>query len=101
MLIIAFALSILIGGWMSAALARRRPLWTARRRIIRSASLLPALVLLASLAGIAWELVGPRGTGENMRDLAIAVYLVLGAWFVILTLVGGLIGAALVERKRQ
>lgn len=97
-LTIALGLSVLAGAWLSARLRMRKPLWSLRRRVLTAAVPLPAIILLATMAGAAWYLAG---SSENMRDLAVAVVIGLGSIFGVVTLAGGLIGAAMVERNRK
>ena len=99
--LIAFFVAVMTGAWLDGRLARKRSGWTQRRRIIRASLPLPALMLLAGLGGVVWTLVRGPGSGENMSDLAIAVYLFMGVLFALFTFAGGLLGASMAERKRH
>ncbi len=95
--IVAFALALLVGAWLDSRLHGRAG--TGKRRRVLQASLpLPLLVLLLSAAGMLWEVLRTR-TGENMADLAIAVYAAIGALFGAVTFAGGVVGAFIAERK--
>ena len=98
-LLIAFSLAVLAGAWLAGLLARRRLRWGDRRRLFVAASVLPALVLLASLAGIAWIVVSGPGTGENMQDLAVVATATVGGILALLTFVGSLVGAVVALRR--
>jgi len=98
-LLLAFSLAVVVGAWLAGVLARRRPQWSGRRRLFVAALVLPAFVLIASLAGIAWITVSGPGTGENMQDLAVVATATVGGIFALLTLVGGLVGAVLALRR--
>ena len=99
--LIAFFVAVMAGAWLDGRLWRSRSGWTRRRRIIRASLPLPALMLLAGLGGILWTLVRGPGQGENMTDLAIAVYLFMGVMFALFTFAGGLLGASMAERRRE
>jgi hypothetical protein len=96
--VIAFALSLLFAAWLAGRL-QRRGLGSKRSRVLRASLPVPLVILLASGAGIVWELTRTR-TGENMTDLAVIVYVTIGALFAAVTFVGGLIGALRVERRQ-
>ncbi len=95
--IIAFFLAAILGATLGARF-QARPGWGKRRRLLSAALPLPALIVAASAAGVLFELLRAR-TGITMTDLAIAVYVGLGGLFAIVTLAGGLVGAALAESK--
>ena len=97
-LILAFAIAVLIGGFLARWLERSRSDWSARRRIWTAAAVLPAFLILATLVAVAWVLAIGPGEGENMQDLAVAVTIAIGAWFAVVTLLGGLAGAHFASR---
>ena len=98
-LLIAFSLGVVIGGWLSRLLARSRPQWTDRKRLFVAASVLPAFTLLLTLVGIVWVIVSGPGTGENMQDLAVFATAGVGGIFAILTLLGSLVGGSLARSR--
>jgi hypothetical protein len=95
--VIAFALSLLFAAWLAGRL-QRRGVGSKRSRVLQASLPVPLVIVLASGAGIVWELTRTR-TGENMTDLAVAVYLTVGGLFALVTLAGGLIGALHAERR--
>ncbi|HUE78426.1 MAG TPA: hypothetical protein VMN38_02180 [Sphingomicrobium sp.] len=97
-LFVAFGLAVLAGAWANARLASRKPTWSIRRRVFTASTPLPAIVVVASAIGVGWYVMG---SSENMRDLAIAVVIGVGAIFAAVTLAGGLIGAVMVEKGRE
>lgn len=100
-LLIGFALAVFMGAGLVSLLATLRPLWTAQRRIVTAASILPAITAMATLFGILFIATSEHGQSERMEDLAIAAMATIGGGFTLLALVGGLIGAALAGRKRH
>lgn len=98
--LIAFFAAVMAGGRLDARLAGKSD-GTERRRVVRAALPLPGLVLLLSAAAIAWTVLAGPGEGENMTDLAVAIYISLGLLFAVLTFAGGLLGASMAERKRR
>ena len=95
---IALFLAVLVAARLDARFARRIG-WSKHRRVLSAALPLPLLILVGSACGVLWELLRSRD-GTNMTDLAVAVYVGAGALFALIALVGGLIGASMVERKR-
>ena len=98
LLFVAFGLAFLAGAWLNARLAERKPNWSIRRRVLASATPLPAVIVSASVIGAGWYAFG---SSENMRDLAVAAVIGIGAIFAMLTLAGGLVGAVWVEKGRK
>jgi hypothetical protein len=101
MLFIAFALAVIMGLAFSALLLQLRPKWSARKRMLVAASWLPAVVILTTLVGLAVVRTSGSGVHEGMRDLAFKTMATLGVAFALLGFVGGLIGAALANRRRR
>jgi hypothetical protein len=101
MLFIAFALAVIMGMAFSALLIQLRPQWSPRRRMLVAASWLPGIVVLLTLGGLIVVLLSGPGAGENMQDLAVAATLAIGAFFAVLGFAGGLVGAALAQRRRR
>ena len=98
-MLIAFSLAVLMGAWLAGLLARSRPQWSDRRRLLVAASVLPGFALFATLAGIAWVIAVGPGRGENMQDLAVVATAGVGGFFAILALAGGFVGAWLAQRR--
>ena len=100
MLFIAFALAVIMGMAFSALLIQVRPQWSSRKRMLVAASWLPGVVILLTLGGLlVIQLSGAEAHG-GMRDLALAATATLGGVFAVLGFAGGLVGAALANRKR-
>lgn len=100
-LLIGFALAVFMGAGLASLLATLRPQWSAQRRTLTAASILPAIAAVATLFGIVFISTSEHGQGEKMEDLAIAALGTIGGGFTLLALVGGLIGAALAGRRRR
>lgn len=98
LLIFAFCVAVLTGAIAATTLARMRPQWSDRRRLLVSALLLPAFTLFATLAGLAAILATGPGRGENMQDLALAAVASVGVMFASVAFLGGVIGAGLRQR---
>ena len=99
-LLIGFALAVFMGAALVSLLATIRPQWTARRRQLTAASILPAVTAAATLLGIWFIATAEHGGSERMEDLAIAAMATIGGGFTLLALFGGLIGAMLAGRRR-
>lgn len=100
-LLIGFALAVFMGAGLVSLLATLRPEWSAQRRTLTAASVLPTITVVATLFGILFVSTAEHGQGERMEDLAIAALVTIGGGFTLLALVGGLIGAALAGRRRR
>ena len=98
-ILIAFIFAVLAAAWVHGVLARRRPEWSERRLMIGATLALPILILIASVAGIAFVLVSGPGKGENMQDLAVAVIAAMGGLFSLVAITGGLVGVSLARRS--
>jgi hypothetical protein len=97
--LIGFALAVFMGSALVSLLATIRPEWSARRRRIIAASILPAITIFATLIGLLVISMSDHGQGENMNDLAIAALGTIGGGFALLAWVGGLLGATLTSRR--
>jgi hypothetical protein len=97
---IGFALAVFMGAALVSLLATLKPQWTARRRTLMAASILPIITAVATLIGIWFISTANHGQGQTMEDLAVAGMAAIGGGFTILALFGGLIGAALAGRRR-
>jgi|SRR4249919_26717 len=98
--LIGFAMAVFMGSGLVSLLATIRPEWSARRRRLTAASILPAITLMATLIGILFIATANHGQSEHMEDLAIAALATIGGGFTLLAWIGGLIGATLASRRR-
>ena len=96
-----FAMAVLMGAGFVSLLATIRPEWSARRRQLTAASVLPAVTAVATLLAVLFIATADHGQSERMEDLAIAAVATVGGGFTLLALVGGLIGAVLSGRRRR
>lgn len=97
-LVIAFCLAVLVGAIAMTTLARVAPQWTPRRRVFVAAMVLPAVTLLATLAGIVAAMNNDRVDDDGVRDMAIAAIATMGAMSALIAFIGGMIGAALRQK---
>jgi len=100
-LVVAFCLAVLSGAIAATTLAQMRPQWSERRRRLVAASLLPAATILLTLAAIVYLAAAAPGEGETMTDLAVTVTAMMGGVFAVMAFVGGIIGAALLQRRTR
>src|ERR1043165_4652041 len=98
--LIGFALSVFMGSALVSLLVTIRPEWSARRRRLTAASVLPAITLVATLLIILYVAIANHDPRGEMEDLAIRALIVIGAGFALLAWVGGLVGATLTGRRR-
>jgi len=101
LILLGFALAVLMGAGIVSLLTTIRPQWSARRRRLTAASVLPIITVIATLAGIVFISSAEHGQGERMEELAIAAVATFGGGFTLLALVGGLIGAFVAGRRGQ
>ncbi len=99
--IIAFGVAIIVGAFLEPRIADVRPGWSIWRRRLAAASLLPGLILFATILGLLWVLLAGPGTGENMQDLALVATGAVGLLFAVLTLAAGLLGASVAGKRRE
>ena len=99
--LIGFALAVFMGSALVSLLVTIRPEWTARRRRLTAASILPAITAVATLLGILVIKTGNHGESEQTESLAIAALATIGGGFTLLAWVGALIGATLTSRRRD
>ena len=97
--LIGFALAVFMGAGIVSLVAMLRPQWSARRRQLTAASVLPAITAVATLLGVLFISTADHGQGEKMEDLAIAALATFGAGAVLISFVGGMIGATLAGRR--
>ena len=98
--LIGFALAVFMGAALVSLLTTIRPQWSARRRQLMAAAVLPVVSAVATLAGIWFISTAKHGQGERMEDLAVAALATIGGGFTLLALAGGLLGAVLAGRRR-
>ena len=97
-LIIAFALGALVA---AAAVRRFRQTaagWSAVRRVVSAAALVPAALLALVSVGTIWARATLPDGGEGGRQITTFVIMIVGAVLCVPALLGGLVGAVLVER---
>ena len=99
-LLIGFSLAVLMGAGLAALLAQMRPDWSARRRGLVAASVLPGVTLVVTLLGLLWMWSLDDPGGGNMRHLAAGLIATVGLGFTLLGFFGGLIGALLAQHRR-
>jgi L-lactate permease len=99
LLLIGFSLAVLMGAGLASLLRTVKPDWSIRRRQLTAASVLPAITAAATLLGIVFIATTDHGESERMEDLAIAAVATIGGTFVVIALVGGLLGAMLSGRR--
>ena len=99
--LIGFALAVFVGSALVSLLATIRPEWSARRRRIVAASVLPAITAVATLLGILVISTADHGQSEQMEDLAVSAVITIGGGFMLLAWVGGLLGATLTSRRHS
>ena len=97
--LIGFALAVFMGSALVSLLRTVKPEWSARRRRLTAASVLPAVSAAATALGILFIATANHGGGERMEDLAIAALSTIGGGFTLLAWIGGLIGATLTGRR--
>ena len=100
-LLVGFALAVFMGAALVLLLATMRPQWSAKRRQLTAASVLPVISAAATLLGIWFISMAEHGQGERMEDLAVTALAMIGGGFTLLALVGGFIGASLAQRRRR
>jgi len=101
MALIGLSLAVLMGAGLAALLAQLRPEWSARRRGLVAASVLPAVTLAATFLGLAWIWTLDDPGGGDMRDLAAGLIATVGLGFTLLAFLGGMIGALLSQHRRR
>jgi hypothetical protein len=80
---------------------RRRTHWSARRQQWTAVLAIPVGILAATGVGIAWVVISGRPHGENTKELAVAGTAVVGGCFVIIALVGGILGVRLANGRKD
>jgi hypothetical protein len=98
--LIEFALAVFMGAGIVSLVAMLRPRWSARRRQLTAASVLPGITVVATSLGVLFISTAEHGQGETMEYLAIAALATFGGGATLLAFVGGLIGATLAGRRR-
>lgn len=100
LLMISFAMAVLMGAGLVTLLATMRPHWSARRRQLTAASVLPGITIVATLLGILFISTADHGSTAEMEELAIAALATIGGLLTLLSFAGSFIGAALAGRRR-
>jgi len=101
LVLLGFGLAVLMGAGMASLFRTVRPEWSARRKQLTAASILPGITAVATLLGILFIATAEHGESERMEDLAMAAMATIGGGFTLLALVGGLIGAVLAGLRRR
>lgn len=100
LLMISFATAVLMGAGLVTLLATMRPQWSARRRQLIAASVLPAITIVATLLGILLISTADHGATAEMEKLAVAALATIGGLLTFLSFAGSFVGAALAGRRR-
>lgn len=98
--LIGFALAVFMGSALVSLFATIRPGWSARRRRLTAASILPAITAIATLLGVLYVKSATHDERGNIVDLAVAALVTIGGGSTLLAWVGGLVGATLTGRRR-
>lgn len=98
--LIGFALAVFMGSALVSLFATVRPEWSARRKRLTAASILPAITAIATLLGVLFVKSAAHDERGNMVDLAVAALLTIGGGSTLLAWIGGLVGATLTSRRR-
>ena len=101
LVLIGFALAVFTGSALASLFAAIRPAWTARRKRLVAASVLPAITAVATSLGMLFVATANHGPSEQMEDLAIAAVMTIGGGFTLLAWIGGVVGATLATRRRR
>jgi hypothetical protein len=97
---IGFAIAVFMGSALVSLLATIRPEWSARRKRLTAASVLPAITAAATLLGILLIKSANHGESEHTENLAVAALVTIGGGFTLVAWIGGLVGATLTSRRR-
>jgi Na+/proline symporter len=98
-LLIAFFLALAIASRIATALKQRRPKWSGRRQVLVAAAVVPALIVVLMSLGVIWyQATGPKH-GESNRDLLSFIIVAVGSIFMVITFVGGLVGAGMATNR--
>jgi hypothetical protein len=100
LVLIGFALAVFMGSALVSLFATIRPEWSARRKRLTAASVLPAITAIATLLGIFFIATAGRTQDKQMLELAISALGSIGGSFTLLAWIGGLVGATLTSRRR-
>lgn len=97
--LIGFAMAVFMGSALVSLLKTVRPEWTARRRRLTAAVVLPAITLVATAIGLLIVATADHNYGEQATEQAIVALSIFGGGFALLAWVGGLVGATLASRR--
>lgn len=100
LILIGFALAVFMGSALVSLFATIRPEWSARRKRLTAASILPAISAIATLLGAVFVKTVKHDQSGSMVDLAISALVAIGAGSTLLAWIGGLVGATLTSRRR-
>jgi len=96
---LGFATAVFMGSTLVSLFKTIRPNWSARRRRLIAAAVLPAITLIATATGMLVIATADHGGGKQMTDLALPALATFGGGFALLAWVGGLIGSTLASRR--
>jgi heme/copper-type cytochrome/quinol oxidase subunit 2 len=97
-LLLAFAVGAIAAAAAAKRFRRRAPGWRRARRVVIAAAVVPAAILVLLLIGTVWTYAALPAGGESGRDMAIFIYRLVAIVLSIPAFIGGLVGAAIVER---
>ena len=100
LVLIGFALAVFMGSALVRLFATIRPEWSARRKRLTAASILPGVTAISTLLGVLFVKTAAHDQSGNMVDLAISALVTIGGGFTLLAWIGGLVGATLTGRRQ-
>jgi hypothetical protein len=101
LVLIGFALAVFMGSALVSLFATIRPEWSARRKRLTAASILPAITAIATLLGILFISTAAGTQDKQMLELAISALATIGGGFTLIAWIGGLVGSTLTSRRRR
>jgi Na+/proline symporter len=97
----AFLLAFAIAHGVARAFDRRFGSWTRVRRARLAAVILPLLLLILILACIVWAQLALPDEGEGNRDMTTFYILFFCGPFVVITFLGGVLGAGIAATGKR
>ena len=97
-------LAMLVGGCIAAVATRRlrthRPQWSGALRIIGGSLVVPGALVFLAVVGTIWAYAALPSAGEAGAEMTAFIVLVIAVVFGVTSFVGGLIGAAIAEKRQ-